>query len=58
MDTLVAQYSRPTYESEYLEDLDELHNNNALDLKFAMPPIAKVSTHISRHPEIALVNFI
>ena len=58
MDTLVAQYGRPTYESEFLEDLDDLLHNNALDLKFAMPPTAKVSTHISRHPEIALANFI
>jgi hypothetical protein len=45
MDTLVAQYGRPTYQSEFLEDLDELRHNNALDLKFAMPPIAKVGIY-------------
>jgi len=46
MDALVAQYDRPIYDSESLEDQDELLHNNALDLKFAMPPTAKVSTHI------------
>lgn len=44
MDTLVAQYSRPIYESEATEDLNELLEDEAssLSLKFAMPPTAQV----------------
>jgi len=45
MDALVAQYSRPIFQSEAAEDLDELLQNETttLSLKFAIPPIAQVS---------------
>jgi hypothetical protein len=45
MDALVAQYSRPIFQSEAAEDLDELlqDERTALNLKFAIPPVAQVS---------------
>lgn len=50
MDTLVAQYSRPNFESKATEDLDELLQDEraTLNLKFAMPPIAQVSVTLSK----------
>jgi hypothetical protein len=49
MDTLVARYSRPAAltRETYAEDFqDELHDDNThnLSLKFAMPPVAQVSS--------------
>jgi len=46
MDTIVAQYSRPAFESEAAEDLDELLQDGtpSLSLKFAVPPIAQPSS--------------
>lgn len=45
MDALVAQYSRPISQPEAPEDLAELLQDEAtaLNLKFAIPPIAQVS---------------
>jgi hypothetical protein len=45
MDALVARYSRPTFQSEAMEDLHELlqDETTALNLKFAIPPIVQVS---------------
>ncbi|RFU30923.1 hypothetical protein B7463_g5402, partial [Scytalidium lignicola] len=43
MDALVAQYSRPAFQSEAAEDLDELFQDEKapLSLKFAMPPVTQ-----------------
>jgi 20S proteasome subunit beta 5 len=47
MDTLVAQYSRPTYQQDESfseqDQLDLVDSVPSLSLKFAMPPVAHVS---------------
>jgi hypothetical protein len=47
MDTLVATYSRPMFENEGYSQEDQLELYQpvpSLSLKFAMPPVAQVST--------------
>jgi len=46
MDALVAQYSRPIFQAEAPEDVDELRQDEtaSLNLRFAMPPIAQPSS--------------
>lgn len=46
MDTLVARYARPLYEEEGISDdeqMDLYQPAPALSLKFALPPVARVS---------------
>jgi hypothetical protein len=53
MDALVAQYSRPMFQPEAPADLEELRQEEApaLNLKFAVPPIAQVSKMLSNLQE-------
>ena len=47
MDSIVAQYSRPLYEDEGYSSEEQMELTQAtpnISLKFAMPPIAQVST--------------
>jgi 20S proteasome subunit beta 5 len=43
MDSLVAQYSRPAYQTEspFSQEDQDLLQENALQLKFALPPLDK-----------------
>lgn len=47
MDGLVAQYSRPAFKDEGYQEQDQLElvdaMPTAIDLKFALPPVAQVS---------------
>lgn len=47
MDSLVAQYSRPAFKDEGYQEQDQLElvdcMPTAIDLKFALPPVAQVS---------------
>jgi 20S proteasome subunit beta 5 len=47
MDSLVAQYSRPAFKDEGYQEQEQLDLVNAMptaiDLKFALPPVAQVS---------------
>jgi hypothetical protein len=50
MDSLVAQYSRPAFKDEGYQEQDQLDLTNAMptaiDLKFALPPVAQVSQNL------------
>lgn len=54
MDTLVARYSRPTYaQNEALTEQDEQDFSDGVpgpSLKFAMPPVAQVSSPVTPPP--------
>lgn len=52
MDSLVARYSRPMFENEgyakeQQEEMELVQEVPALSLKFAMPPVAQVSSYLS-----------
>lgn len=53
MDSLVAQYSRPAFKDEGYQEQDQLElvdaMPTAIDLKFALPPVAQVSWTLSSY---------
>ena len=62
MDSLVAQYSRPAFKDEGYQEQDQLElvdaMPTAIDLKFALPPVAQVSQILPsrRRPQLTILQ--